>query len=215
MVRVSTTSGRISIFVEDRADVDVDGSAPIQVAGNRTTVNGGSGKLEIRVPIGSDLIVGSTSGRIDVQGRAGSVSITSGSGKIRVEHAQSVDARSSTGRIEIASANGACSIRAGSGSVSVGSCGRADVATESGRIDLDGVQGSVSAHCTTGRIDIRMDAAADVIAETISGRIALSLPPGVRPFFPSGTEAEQQMPSGTDCTVRARSVTGRVEVRNR
>ena len=131
-----------------------------------------------------------------------------------VERAQSTDVRSNTGRIDIGRSEGLCRVRSESGSISVASCQRANVTTESGRITLQGVQGAVQAHCTSGRIDIEMATANDIEAETVTGRIAISLPKGVRAFRTEAT-AGQATPDGADCAVFARSVTGRVDVDNR
>lgn len=213
LVRVAAT-GRVDVVAEERDDVDVRGDASVLRSGNTTTISGEDGQLSIRVPIGVDLIIGTTSGRVAVTGEVGTLSVVTESGRVAVERAQSTDVRSDTGRIDIGQSDGSCRVRSESGSISVASCQRANVATGSGKISLQDVGGPVQAHCTSGRIDIEMATANDIVAETVTGRISVSLPRGVRAFH---TEAAtgRVTPDDADCTVVARSVTGRVDVGNR
>ena len=213
LVRIASL-GRIDVVAEERDDVDVRGDAAVVHTGQTTTITSESGRLAIRVPVGVDLVIGSTAGRIAVSGQIGRVSIVTESGRIAVERAESADVRSGTGKIDIGHSDGDCRVRSQSGSVSVGSCHGADVATDSGRISLRSVRGRVNAHCTSGRIDIEMASANDVDAETVTGRIAVSLPREVRAFR-TDVAAGVPAPTGADCTVFARSVTGRVDVGNR
>ncbi|MGH1488138.1 MAG: DUF4097 family beta strand repeat-containing protein [Acidimicrobiales bacterium] len=213
VVRISSR-GRVDVVAEQRDGVDVKGDADVTSIGRTTTVSSEDGRLNIRVPIGVDLIIGTTSGRVAVAGEVGAVSIVTESGRVAVERAQSADVRSDTGRIDIGQSDGPCRVRSESGSISVASCRDANVATGNGRIALQGVRGAVQAHCTSGRIDIEMATANDVDAETVTGRIAVSLPPGVQ-VFRTEAAAGQVPPDDADCTVLARSVTGRVDVGNR
>lgn len=209
IVRIASTNGRVDVAAEERDDVDVRGDARVDHAGGQTTIDGLHGRLRVRVPVGSDVVIGTTSGRVDVSGPIGSASVTTESGRVTIAESQSVDVRSIAGRIEIERSEGACCLRSENGSVTVGSCAHADVATSSGRIVLHDVRGVATAHCTSGRIDITMAGAHDVVAETVTGRIAVSLPAGVRAFFSDGS---QDSPADADCTVYTRSVTGHVDV---
>jgi DUF4097 and DUF4098 domain-containing protein YvlB len=97
----------------------------------------------------------------------------------------------------------------------VGSCGSADVATANGKILLRDVRGVVRAHCTNGRVDITMATADDVTAETVTGRVNVSLPRGVRAFRADLADGQSVRQGDADCVVSTHSVTGRVEVVNR
>jgi DUF4097 and DUF4098 domain-containing protein YvlB len=94
-------------------------------------------------------------------------------------------------------------------------CSDADVTSGSGRIVLKDANGRVHAHCTSGRIEITLGGAYDVDAETVSGRIAVSLPPGVRAGVVTSPGEPTPFPSDHDCIVVARSGSGRVDVTNR
>lgn len=211
VVRVATTSGRITITAEARSDVDVSGDAVVSHQAGQVTVSATHARIELRVPNGADLIIGTTSGRIDVRGAIGAASIATESGRINVEEATSIDARSVNGAINIEHCSAQCCLRSENGSIAVGSCGAVDAATTNGKIALHDVRGVARAHCTNGRIDIRLAAAHDVDAETVTGRISVSVPGGVNAAFvkPGGHAAPGQP---TDCTITAQSVTGRVDL---
>ncbi len=214
-VRISTTSGRVEVVAEDRSDVAAPGATELSRQGSILTISCDSGRHVVRVPIGVDVFVGTTSGRVDVVGRVGNLGIVTESGRVRVEHAASLDVRTSSASIEIGRVDGDCRIRSTSGHVEVGACCDADVATTSGRIDLNGVIGTAKAHCVSGRIDIEMDDANDVEAETVSGRVSVSMPAGSRvresPLPGEITSTDDE----SDCTVSVRSVTGRIDISSR
>lgn len=213
-VRLSTGSDRVKVVVEARLDVAVEGTARIQVDGDRTTVDRSESRITVRVPTGTELVIGTTSARVEVTGSVGAVSVVTDSGRIEIDEAESVDARTTSARITVGSVVGECRVRSVSGRVEIGSCGGADVATTSGRIDLTHVTGPVRAHCVSGRIEIELDAAHDVDAETVSGRIEVSLPTEVQ-VYRSDEPGVVAAPEGCDCTVRASSLSGRIQVSNR
>lgn len=210
-VRVSSGSQRVQVVAEDRDDISVDGEARVQRDGDRTTVDQARGRLTLRVPTGTDVVIGTTSGRVDVDGAVGAASIVTESGRIEIDQAASVDARTESARLRVGRVQGRCRVRNKSGRVEIGACGGADVATETGRIRLTHVSGEVEAHCVSGRIDVQFDTPADVDAETVSGRISIDLPSGTRPHRVDHADNSDR-PDDCDCTVRAVSVSGRVEV---
>ena len=144
-LRISSRSNRVTVVAEDRADISVEGPARVEEAGSQTTVDKVRGRLEVRVPTGTDVVIGTTSARVEVKGRVGHVAVTSESGRVSVEAASSVDVRTRSGRVMVGAADGECRLRSTSGRVVVGRCGGADVATTSGRIVLRGVSGPVKA----------------------------------------------------------------------
>jgi len=211
-VRIASTSGAVRVIAEDRADVDVPDSSTFSVDESVMTVSAGSRRALVRVPIGTDLVVGTTSGRVEVSGPVGSLAVTTMSGRVSVEAARSVDIRSTSGRIEVGSATGSCRVSTRSGRVVVGSCGEAHLTSASGRISLEVADGPVHAHCVSGRIDVAVSSAQDVEAETVSGRISVRLPAGVRPWIVARRDDAQPESDRYDCVVTARSVNGRIDV---
>jgi hypothetical protein len=176
------------------------------------TVSAGSRRALVRVPTGTNLIVGTTSGRVDVIGPVGSVAVTTTSGSVVVETAGSVDIRTASGLIDVGSATGSCRVLTRSGRVVIGRCGDAHLTSMSGRISLDAADGPVHAHCVSGRIDVTSNSAQDVDAETVSGRISVRLPAGVRPQIVARRDDAEPASDQYDCVVTTRSVSGRSDV---
>lgn len=214
-VRITTTSGRVTVIAENRPDVRVSGGVEVTQDGSTVTAQSTSSSVEARVPIGVDVIIGTTSGRIAVEGRVGSLSVVSASGRITAEHAASIDARSASGRIKVERVDGDCRVRTSSGRVTVALCHDCDVSTTSGRVELAAVAGTARAHCISGRIGIRMVDHHDVVAETVSGGISVSVPSGARVWRTNADASTPPPDEDYDCTVTTRSVSGRVDVASR
>jgi DUF4097 and DUF4098 domain-containing protein YvlB len=215
VVRITTTSGAIEVTAEPGRNEVWSSVPPLDPDDGPTTIDGGSSRTRVRVPEGTDLVIGATSGRVKISGRVGSVSVTTTSGRISVEDAASVDVRSLSGRIEVGRSNGPCRAVATSGRVEIGRCGDADVTSGSGRITLEDANGRVHAHCTSGGIRIGLGGAHDVEAETVSGRITLSFPDGVRAKVVTSFDELSGSDEDHDCCVVARSGSGRVDVGSR
>ncbi len=213
VVRVATGSGAVHVTAE--ADRTECWSSVAPLDGLPLTVEADSSKVRVRVPEGTDLVIGATSGRVTVEGRVGAVSVLTTSGRISIDRAASVDARSTSGRVQVGHADGLCRVVSTSGRVEVDRCGTADVACRAGRIVLAEAHGPVRANCTSGKIVVTVAGAHDVEAETVSGRIAISYPADVRPLVVSSGTDGADPTSGHDCTVVARSGSGRVVVSNR
>lgn len=214
-VRVSAAGGWVKVVAEDRGDVRVRGDATLQHDGSTATIEARPGRVEIRVPAGVDLVVGSDSGRVEVEGPLRVVAVVTESGRITVEQAASVDVRTSSGRVAIGRVEEGSRVRTNTGRVSVDETADADVATVSGRIDLRSVSGRTTAHCVSGRIEIRLDAAADVEAETVSGRITIHVADAVRFHSMTGPLPADSESHGADCTIATRTVSGRVSITSR
>jgi DUF4097 and DUF4098 domain-containing protein YvlB len=211
-VRIAATSAAVRVIAEHRAAVDVPDSLESSVDESVMTVSAGSRRAHVRVPIGIDLVIGTISGRVEVIGPVGALAVSTTSGRVSVEQARSVDIRTTSGRIDVGSTTGSCRVLTRSGRVVIGSCGDAHLTSTSGRISLDAAGGPVHAHCVSGRIDVTADSAQDVDAETISGRISVRLPSGVRPQIVGRRHDAEPASDQYDCVVTARSVSGRIDV---
>jgi hypothetical protein len=210
-VRIASTSGSVHVIAEVRADVDVPDSVEYSVHDSMTTVCSGSRRVTVRVPEGTDLVIGSASGRVDVVGRAGSVAVVTRSGRVSVDTARSVDIRTTSGRVTVGSATESCRVLTKSARVDIGGCGASHLTASSGKITVAAANGPVHAHCVSGRVDVATTSAQDVDAETVSGRISVRMPPGVRPWVVHRDDA-QLAPEPYDCVVTARSMSGRIDV---
>lgn len=211
-VRISSSSGRVEVFAKQNTAFRLKGSAEVSDLDGRITISNVHNNIEVYLPLDTDVVIGTTSGRIQVKGRVGHLALVTESGKVEVDAAASVDIRTKSSRVEVGEVAGVCRIRSTSGKVEVESCGDADIAGRSGRIELHRVDGEVEAHSVSGRIELAMASVHDVHAETVTGKIEVSLPKGAVAFHPSESEPHALRPPGTDCTVFARSTTGRVVV---
>ena len=103
-LRLSLGSGSIRATAEDRDDFLIDGKSPHIVGAEvdddgvvSVAVAGGNGSVDLVVPLGSDLILGTQSGRVTLKGEFGAVQITTESGSISVDHCDRADLRTGTG----------------------------------------------------------------------------------------------------------------------
>ena len=151
-VRISATSDRVRVTAEARDDVLVQGDASVRTSGSRTTVESRGDRILVRVPEGADLVIGTTSARVDVEGAAGRVAVVTESGRITVEDATSADIRTRSARVKVGRTAAECCVRSSSGRVTIGECGSAEATTKSGRIVVLAANGPVRAHCVSGRV---------------------------------------------------------------
>ncbi|MCC7366197.1 MAG: DUF4097 family beta strand repeat protein [Dehalococcoidia bacterium] len=214
VIRVNNRSGSVQVYCEDRPDI------LIERGGNRTERDGTqlsvqpSGAFVMRCPAGIALVIGSLSGRVEVHGRAGPTRVSTASGSIQVAEATKADVRSISGSIKVGRV-GAVRAATKSGSIEIGSASRADVATVSGRATVESVSGEVRAKTVSGRVEIGSAGREEVHVHTISGRVTVRLPEGVRPEIAMksvGGRLDCTCPRGTDCRVSVSTLSGRVEV---
>lgn len=219
IVRVSATSGQVVVTAEDRRDVEVsDADVGRDDTDGALTIRVGSDTVEVRVPEGCSVLVGTRSGGIVLAGRFGSVGASTESGSISIEAARSVDVRTTSGEVTVGRATTACRARSQSGHVEIGETADLHAHTESGSIVVDGARGNVRVRTTSGHVDIGVQGASDIAAETIDGTIALRLADGLGAVVEgssSSGEVHNTAPPGADCRIAARSVSGTIEVRSR
>jgi DUF4097 and DUF4098 domain-containing protein YvlB len=217
-IRISSRSGRVEVVAEPRDGVVASkGGREVDVDDDGTlTISSRSSTLVVRVPEGSDVVVGTISGRITLKGRFGAVAASSVSAGIEIESAEQIDVRNKSGRVEIGSCTGEVRIDAVSGRAKVHSAGAVAVGTASGRIEVDAVRGKVRARAISGRIAVTVTATPlDVKAETVSGRITITAPPSARPHQTLRTakgSVASELPQGDDGVVLARTISGSVRL---
>lgn len=220
-VRITVGSGRVEVFAEPRDTIistapTTRGPAHTGSGSQEVVVHGDSDAFTVRVPTGTDVVIGSDSGDVELVGSFGAVSITTSSADVRVEEVASVDARSHSGRIGITRSHGA--VRAGSQSATI-SIGRTDgdvrASSNSGRIQLDDARGTVAAKTVSGPIDITVTGAGPLRLETVSGSIAVAVPSGTKPRVQHRSVSGKlrvDAETGEDVDIAARSVSGDVKV---
>ena len=127
-VRITATSGRIEVTAEARDDVVVERGQEHPLGGV-LEVQGDQGGVAMRVPVGTDLIVGSHSGRVELGGELGNVRITTRSGSLVVESCASLDARTVSGRVDVGRVTGDAHVKAANGRVTIAEVGGSVTAT--------------------------------------------------------------------------------------
>jgi DUF4097 and DUF4098 domain-containing protein YvlB len=215
-LRISATSGRVTVIAEPRDDVVVDrgGSAEASADGAVEVRAGRSSSVVVRCPPGADVIVGTRSGRVELQGRFGAVSVTSQSGSIRVGAAASADLRTVSGSVELEECDGRCRVSNTSGRITVGTTDEAELSTVSGSVGVEAASGTVEVRSVSGKVSIVSAARAPVRARTVSGSITISLPAGVRPRvrFSGRGKVRSSFEPGDDVLVDVAIVSGTVRL---
>ena len=222
-LRLSTSSGRITVTAEERSDILIEAGAPardaieVDSAGQvtLTSAKGGSAHLKVRCPTGTNVVAGTVSGTVELRGELGQAHVTTVSGKIDVEGAEGLDVRTVSGSIEAGRCVGRCRLQTKSGRATVGSAGEVDVSTISGRIRLGDITGHVQVRTASGKVEVGTQGKGDVTVETMSGAVVVKVPPGLRPtarLKSASGEARCDCEEGADCRVAVRSISGKIEV---
>ncbi|HEY5173654.1 MAG TPA: DUF4097 family beta strand repeat-containing protein [Acidimicrobiia bacterium] len=195
LVHITTRSGNVRVQTAEGAALSVEGGT-IEARDDGTVHvrrAPSAGVIEVRCAPGTDVTVGTASGKVELFGALGAVRVATVSGAIRVVDATRVDVRTKSGRIDIGSCAGECRIMTKSSKVHVGSAGRATVAAVSGLVLLERVGGAE--------------------VKTISGKVLLALAPDpgrVSVHTVSG-KVEVTVPAETRPATRLRSISGRIE----
>jgi DUF4097 and DUF4098 domain-containing protein YvlB len=216
-LRIATASGKVTVRAEDRSGVIVEsGGTAVPVADGVVEIKPEqpSSSLEVRCPTDCDLFIGTASGRVRLHGVLGVVSVTSASGSIRVAEVAEADLRTKSGRVEIEGCRAGCRIATKSGSITIRATGSADVSTVSGTIHIERVDGEASARTVSGGMTIGSRAGGPVRARSVSGRITVHLPPGVRPAIKAASSrpVTGAWEPGDDVVVEVGTVSGSVVV---
>ena len=217
-VRVTASSGKIRITAEDRDDVVVDRGQDHPLGGV-LEVSGSNDGVVMRVPTGTDLVVGSHSGTVELAGSFGELRVTTRGGRVEIETCASLDVRTVSGRVVVGTVTGECRIKTASGRVTVARAGGAlNVATVSGRIDIVDAVGPVRTNTVNGRVELGMAEAADARADSVSGQVTIWLPAGVHPktsLVSVSGRCGCEITEGDDCCVTGRTISGRITIRER
>jgi DUF4097 and DUF4098 domain-containing protein YvlB len=204
-LKVVGVSGKVRIISEERTDIEIeppDRRIEIHDDGRVAETRSRSTDLEIKVPHGLNVSVGTVSGNIELTGRFGIVKASSVSGHVRLgDISGDADIRSISGHIEIGS---------------VGGCCRAN--TKSGHIEIEHVNGELSAHTMSGSIEVGTAGEEEVSLKTISGRVTVEVDKGKAPRVRLRTlsgKTRCECPQGNDFEIKASTISGSIEVRER
>jgi len=216
-LRVSTSSGTVTVVADERTDVVVEegGDVAPSVGGVvEVRPRRSSSSITVHCPTGCDLVAGTVSGGVKLKGRLGSVSVTSSSGSIRVGAVTEADLRTGSGSVRVAECDDGCRVSTTSGTVTVADAGRAEISTVSGSIVVERVTGEVSARTVSGEVSVVTDARGPVKARSVSGGIAVRVPPGVRPSVKVSGRGRvvSECETGDDVTIDVTTTSGTVEI---
>lgn len=202
-LKVLTVSAKVHVTAEDRSDVEIDPpERRIEIADHVMETHSKSTNLDIRVPIGMNVSVGTVSGHVELIGRFGSVK-----------------ASTVSGHVTIGDTNGEADIRSISGHIEVGDCGdRCRANTKSGHIVVKHVANALKGHTMSGSIEAGVGGGGEVEIKSISGRINVAVDPGRKPRIRlkslSG-RCKCEVEQGEDFEIKASSISGSVEVQAR
>lgn len=220
-LRVTTASGRVIVVAEARADILVeqglaDGKDAVREEDGWTVLKPESraGTIQVRVPEGCDLAIGTASARVVITGKTGAVHVTSASGRIDVGEAEVLDARAHSGGVHAGSI-GRGRVQSVSGNVEIDSAGQAMATTVSGRVRIGWVSGEARVKAASGRIELGLKPGGVAAVESLSGSITVRVPKGCHPEVRARTRSgnpEIAVEAGTDCRLMVRSLSGRIQV---
>ncbi|MEO6198119.1 MAG: DUF4097 family beta strand repeat-containing protein [Dehalococcoidia bacterium] len=204
-LRVLTVSGKVRVTGEDRIDIDIEpAERNIETLedGHILETRSRSKDLHLHVPTWLNVSVGTISGDVNLEGQVGSVKINTVSGKVTIDRA-----------------NGDADIRSISGSISVDECGgRCRANSKTGKIDLGHVAGAIKAHTMSGNIGLGTAGADEVDVKTISGTVEVLVDEGRAPRLRFRTitgRTRCDCAQGSDFEIKASTISGSVEVRER
>jgi DUF4097 and DUF4098 domain-containing protein YvlB len=210
-VRVTVSSGDVVVIGEPRDEVDVEG-ARSEAADGEIVVKGGSDDCTVRVPSGTDVVVGSNSGDVMLEGLLGAVSVTTVSASVDAEDVGSIDARTISGRLQVEECRGTARLKTKSARVKVGRvAGDIRVATLSGRVEIEEAQASASLKTVSGSIGVHVTGHEPVRAESVSGSINITVPAGTRPSVHQKSMSGKRrvdVDTGTDLEIATKTVSG-------
>jgi DUF4097 and DUF4098 domain-containing protein YvlB len=215
-LRVSTSSGTVTVTAEGRQDVLIEegGEAGLPIDGViEVRPVRPSSSVRVHCPAGSDVMIGTSSGSVRLDGRFGTASVTSSSGSIRASDVGGADLRTGSGAVEVDRCEGSCRIATKSGRVTVGHVGAAEISTVSGTISIGPVVGSTQVRSVSGEVEITSDSDGPVRARTVSGSIMILVPEGTRPNVNvSGPKVECACEHGDDMAIDVTTMSGSVEI---
>ena len=212
---ITARSGSIVVRTASGPGIEATG-AKVKLEGDGSTrIEGGSQKIDVVCPEGTDLILGTSSGKVSLEGPLGDVRITGSSGSMRVEQARSLDLRVRSGSVEIGAVAGHCRVVAVSGRIEVDRAGSIDLTGVSGTVAV-GSAGGGTVRTTSGRVSVGLDRPADLEVKGISGTMEIDVARGIAPELRLHTVSgriKRDLEPGHDCVISVRTVSGSITVR--
>lgn len=215
-IRISTRSGHVRVVAEPGASFSVDGGVVISEADGELDVRRApsSSRIEVHCAPGTDVTIGTTSGKIDCEGSLGAVRIATVSGKVHVEEVASIDVRNKSGVIDVERCNGQCRAVVTSGKVRVGHAERVAIAGVSGVITAEHVD-AAEIKTVSGKVLIGATGAGRLHIHSVSGKVDVRVPSGTEPatrLHSISGRIENDLPRGSDGEIKVATVSGMIRL---
>ncbi len=215
-LQVTSRSGRVRVTAAYGSTLEIEGAdIEEQVDGSmQVRALSGSKTVEVRCATGTDVSIGTASGRIETVGPLGEVRAASKSGKIIIDRAALVDARTSSGSVRVGDCEGECRVVVASGKVSIGRAGKVAVAAVSGTVEADDVH-DAEIKTVSGKITVGARGGGDLRVKSVSGTVEVVVPAASTPATAlkslSGRIRCECAP-GTDGEIKIATVSGSIRV---
>jgi DUF4097 and DUF4098 domain-containing protein YvlB len=214
-LNVSTRTGEVRVVAAPDQKLAVEGGTVHEHRGTfEVRRSSGASPLVVRCPAGSDVTVGTISGRVALEGPLGEVRVATVSGKVHVADAASVDVRSKSGSVEVLRCGGECRVVVTSAKVHVGRARRAAIAGVSGVVLAEDVEGA-DVKTVSGKVRVTTSGAGHVSVHTVSGKVEVQVPRDVRPatrLRSISGRVQCDCPVGDDGEIAVASVSGTIRV---
>ena len=166
-----------SFLVEKRGDL-------IYVSSEKNTgwLSGGSrAYVSAVVPEGTDVNIGTASGRIECRGQLGRVDVKTASGDVDVEAGSSVVIKTASGDAHLVRSDGEVRGSSASGDFYIGrSDGNTSISSASGDVRLEDAKGSVTISTASGNMRINSFEGNRASFKSMSGNAVIGIPAGTK-----------------------------------
>jgi DUF4097 and DUF4098 domain-containing protein YvlB len=181
-------------------------------------------RVELTVPVGTDVDTESGSADLDVTGEIGSVAVRTGSGDVTFEDSSGdVAVKAASGDVRGRDVAGSLTVHGASGDLDARSVGGSLVCrTASGDLDVGTLDGNATVTAASGDIRIGTASVGTLSLKTVSGDIAVGVAPGTAVWLDltsatgdavSDLDGTGEPESGATLEVHATAVSGDIRVR--
>lgn|SRR2546423_2367954 len=215
-LNVSTRSGNVRVVAEPGIELSVEGGTVVREHEGALEIrrSEGADSIVVRCPGGSDVTIGTVSGKIDTEGPLGAVRVATVSGKVHVAEANRVDVRAKSGSVDIGNCAGECRVVVTSAKVHIGKAQRASIAGVSGVVLAEGVEGA-EVKTVSGKVLLATTGAGKISVHTVSGKVEILVPPDVQPatrLRSISGRVRCECATGRDGEIAVASVSGGIRV---
>ena len=215
-LKITTRSGSVKVVAAAGTVLAVEGGS-IELRDDGTLHirrEPSSSSIEVRCDAGTDVTVGTQSGKVELFGPLGAVRIATVSGRIRVEEAERIDVRTKSGKIDIGICANECRIMTTSSAVHVRRAGKATVAGISGVVLLEDVRGA-EVKTISGKVLLGSAGGERLSVHTVSGKVEIRVPAATRPatrLRSISGHIDCELSQGNDFEIAVASVSGTIRV---